>query len=235
MKLKPLILAALLTGLCRLALCQGKSDSVAVFRIYKAAPEIKTIYSKSNALYGGDNPLVLSGIDSAHIGDYYLYASQFIPIYKKKGMFYLRLTTDPVASGLITMPGELRVFIYKVNMKDTALIGSQEMDITPGELPCPIVMAGANPVTPGHERRRDLINNPQLSLVSSNSDYSSCFKVTSFCVTVGSVTYACKGNSLSAQLLDALKSYHGRYVTVGYVYASTPDGIPVCFIDNSKR
>jgi hypothetical protein len=231
---RTLLTLLLLTG--NIALCQTASnDSVSTFKVHKAAPNIKAIYSKANALYKGKNPLILEGVDTSKMRQYYLRTAKFIPITLENGRFWLDIGLYPIAHDIITIPGTVRVFIFKVNKHDTILIGQQELDIAAGNLPRPIVMVGQNILTPAKEPRKDLLANPSLDLVSEYSDYSSAFHITSFDITIGSITYNCKTNSLSNEALAALKKYKGRYVTINYVFVSTPDGISVPFVSPTNQ
>ena len=213
------------------ALCQTTArDSVKTFKIHKACPEIKTLFSISNTLYQGRNPLILVGIDSAHASHYFLHTSDFIPIHREGEKFYLNISLYPISHNIITLPGSIIVFIYKVNSPDTILIGSQQLDIAGGELPQPVVMVGENILIPGHEPKKDLLENPSFSLISQYSDYNSCFKVCAFAITIGSQVYYCKSDSFSDEIITALKNYKGKYVKVSSVFASGPDGLAIEFI-----
>jgi len=205
-------------------------DSVSTFKIHKAAPTIKALYSKTNSLYKGKNPLILEGVDSSAMRQYYLRTIKYMPITLENGRFWLDITMYPIAHDLITIPGTLRVFIYKINGHDTNLVGSQQLDIAPGNLPRPTVMVGPYALVPSKEPRKQLLNNPSLYLVSTYSDYNSAFRISSFDVTIGSITYTCQSSELSPAALQALKSYKGKYVTVDYVFVKTPEGISVPFV-----
>jgi hypothetical protein len=213
------------------ALCQTTArDSAKTFKIHKAFPEIKTLFSRSNMLYQGRNPLILEGIDSTHASHYFLHTSDFIPIHREGEKFYLNISLYAISHNIITLPGSIIVFIYKVNSPDTILIGSQQMDIVGGELPQPVVMVGENILIPGHEPKKDLLANPSFTLISQYSDYNSCFKVCAFAITIGSQVYYCKSDSFSDEIITALKNYKGKYVTVGSVFAAGPDGLAIQFI-----
>jgi hypothetical protein len=114
-------------------------------------------------------------------------------------------------------------------------IGSQNFDISGCELPRPVIMAGENQLDIAHARKEDLLASPMLSLVSTNTNYGSCFSISSFVINIGGEAYTCTSNALSKEILTALKKTKEKYVLLSYLYIRTPEGLSVCFTDDDKK
>jgi hypothetical protein len=215
------------------AFCQS-ADTVKSFKIKLTVPHIKRLYSLSNTLYIGSNPLILEGIDSASASKYMLFASAFAPISRRNGTFVLELSDWSVVHG-IAIPGTLAISISRIQGNDTLLVGKQVFPIETGGIEMPRVMIGKEILTPDKINKKMLLQHPTLLLVSDSKDYNDSIKISRFEIKIGNRTMKCSSALLTGDIISLLQKYGGEYVSIDNIYIMDAEGESLYYSKKMKK